>query len=622
MYKRVVGFSFAVLLMSSVKGQEQKNDSIKTQKLDEVVVSDSRFELKRENSGKTIIKIDAEELQHNQGRSIAEIINTKSGIEIAGSRGREGAILGVFARGGRGRQVLVLIDGVRVSDPSSFSQEYDLRLLSAANIESVEILKGAASTLYGTNAATAVINITTKKVSERKVALNVQASGGTNQTSKDQNYNLSQAFNSVLLGGTLKKITYQMGFSNRYSDGLSAIITPQNQEDSYSQINTDVKLGYQFSDNFKIGVYANQTKLNTEYDESFGLIDADYRFLSDQKRAGLTSEYKYRQGSLNLNMAYTNYDSENKSAFPSTFKGENYVVDVYNKLSFNDKLFTIVGLNYIKDQTEFATTKDFSVIDPYANMVYVSDIGFNLNLGTRLNNHSEYGSHFVYNVNPSFAFKTEAGYLKVLTTYATSFITPSLTQLFGNFGANPDLEPEDNRTIEGGLEYAMNDKIRVSAVYFNRNEENFVFYDNITGTYGNASETIDAQGAEIELNWQPNDKIRLSSNYTFTERKGDTAIRLPNHKVNASLGYAFSKKTYASMDYRYTGQRFDTDFNTFSEIALEPFSILDINAEHELLPNKLKFFLGISNVFNAEYTEIIGFTTRGRNIRAGFNMTL
>jgi len=622
MYKRVLSISAAVLLLSSVKGQEQKNDSIKTQILDEVVVSDSRFELKRENSGKTIIKINAEELQHNQGKSLAEIINTKSGIEITGSRGREGAILGVFARGGRGRQVLVLIDGVRVSDPSSFSQEYDLRLLSAANIESVEILKGAASTLYGTNAATAVINITTKKVSEEKVALNVQASRGTNQTSEDQNYNMSQAFNSALLGGTLEKFTYQMGFSNRYSDNLSAIITPLNQEDTYSQINTDVKLGYQFSDDFKIGVYANQTKLNTEYDESFGLFDADYRFLSDQKRAGLTSEYKYGQGSLNLNMAYTNYDSENISAFPSTFEGENYVIDVYNKLSFNDKFFTIIGLNYIKDQTKFTTTKDFNIIDPYANMVYVSDFGFNLNLGARLNNHSEYGSQFVYNVNPSFAFKTEEGYLKVLTTYATSFITPSLTQLFGNFGANADLEPEDNRTIEGGLEYAMSDKLRVSTVYFNRKEENFVFFDNITGTYGNSLETIDAQGAEIELNWQPNDKIRLSSNYTFTERKGDAAIRLPKHKVNASLGYTFSKKTYASIDYKYTGQRFDTDFNTFSDIALEPFSIMDIYTEHELLPNKLKLFLGISNIFNAEYTEIIGFTTRGRNIRVGFNMTL
>ncbi len=622
MNKKILSLGAAVLVSAGLSAQEMQNDSIDIQQLDEVVVSDSRFELKRENSGKTIIKIDAEELQHNQGKSLAEIINTKSGIEITGSRGREGTILGVFARGGRGRQVLVLIDGVRVSDPSSFSQEYDLRLLSTANIESVEILKGASSTLYGTNAATAVISITTKKVSEEKVALNVQASRGTNQTSEDQNYNISQAFNSVLLGGTLEKFTYQIGFSNRYSDNLSAIITPLNQEDTYSQINTDIKLGYQFSDDFKIGVYANQTKLNTEYDESFGLFDADYRFLSDQKRAGLTSEYKYRQGSLNLNMAYTNYDSENKSAFPSTFEGENYVVDVYNKLSFNDKFFTIIGLNYIKDQTKFTTTKDFNIIDPYANMVYVSDFGFNLNMGARLNNHSEYGSHFVYNVNPSFAFKTEKGYLKVLTTYATSFITPSLTQLFGNFGANPDLEPEDNRTIEGGLEYAMSDKLRVSTVYFNRKEENFVFYDNITGTYGNTLETIDAQGAEIELNWQPNDKIQLSSNYTFTERKGDAAIRLPKHKVNASLGYTFSKKTYASIDYKYTGQRFDTDFNTFSDIALEPFSILDIYAEHELLPNKLKLFIGISNVFNAEYTEIIGFTTRGRNIRAGFNMTL
>jgi len=622
MYKRVLGISVAVLLMSSVKGQEQKKDSIKTQILNEVVVSDSRFELKRENSGKTIIKINAEELQHNQGRSLAEIINKKSGIEIAGSRGREGAILGVFARGGRGRQVLVLIDGVRVSDPSSFSQEYDLRLLSAANIESVEILKGAASTLYGTNAATAVISITTKKISERKVSLKVQSSRGTNQTSEDQNYNLSQAFNSVLIGGTLDKFTYQMSFSNRYSDGLSAIITSQNQEDSYTQINTDIKLGYQFSDDFKIAVYANQTKLNTEYDESFGLLDADYRFLSDQMRAGLTSEYKYQQGSLHLNTAYTKYDSENKSAFPSMFEGDNYVVDVYNKLSFNDKLFTIVGLNYIKDQSKFATTKSFYVIDPYTNMVYVSDIGFNLNLGARLNNHSEYGSHFVYNINPSFAIKTEEGYLKILTTYATSFITPSLTQLFGNFGANPDLEPEDNRTIEGGLEYAMNDKFRVSTVYFNRKEENFVFYDNITGTYGNSSETIDAQGAEIELNWQPNDKIRVSSNYTFTERKGDAAIRLPKHKVNASLGYVFSRNTYVSMDYSYTAQRLDTDFNTFSNVALDPFSLLDVYAEHELLPKKLKLFLGVSNVFNAAYTEIIGFTTRGRNIRAGFTITL
>ncbi|MGB5171449.1 MAG: TonB-dependent receptor plug domain-containing protein, partial [Eudoraea sp.] len=127
----------------------QEEGPMEIQELDEVVVSDSRFSLKRENSGKTVIQISQKELAQNQGKTVAEIINTKSGIEINGSRGREGEVLGVFPRGGRGRQVLILIDGVRVSDPSSFSQEYDLRLLNTAAIESIEIIKGAASTLYG-----------------------------------------------------------------------------------------------------------------------------------------------------------------------------------------------------------------------------------------------------------------------------------------------------------------------------------------------------------------------------------------------------------------------------------------------------------------------------------------
>ena len=109
-----------------------------------------------------MIRIGSEELSRNRGRSLPELINTKSGIEISGSRGRAGEVLGAFVRGGRGRQLIVLIDGLRVSDPSSFSQEFDLRLLPLDNIASIEIIKGANSTLYGANAATAVINITTK----------------------------------------------------------------------------------------------------------------------------------------------------------------------------------------------------------------------------------------------------------------------------------------------------------------------------------------------------------------------------------------------------------------------------------------------------------------------------
>jgi len=610
--------------VESIQDKQEQNDSTRVKKLDEVVVSDSRFELKRENSGKTVIKITAEELERNQGRNVTEIINTKSGLEITGSRGREGSVFGVFARGGRGRQVLILIDGIRVSDPSSFSSEYDLRLLSSANIESIEIIKGAASTLYGSNAATAVINITTKKASQKPISATFLSSVGTNQTSDDQNYNLSRSSNSAQLNGTLGKFSYNGNFSNRYADGLSDLITPEDEKDGFSHFSTDLRLGYDFSDRFNLSVYGNQTKTRTDFDESFGFLDAPYQYLSNQERVGVSANYKYGKGALYANAAYSSFYSESKSAFPTIFKGNNYVVDTYNKYNFNDMFYTVLGLNYIADETEFARKEKFEITDPYLNLVYVSRFGLNINAGGRLNNHSEYGSNFVYNLNPSFTFKTDDGYFKVLSSYATSYITPSLTQLFGNFGANPDLEPEDNRTIEGGIEYAKNSKFRASGLYFNRKEENFVFYDLVENRYKNALNTIDAQGVEIELNWNTTDKLALSANYTFTERKGDNAIRIPKHKINTNVAYAFSDRFYASLQYSLTGSRSDTDFNTFpaEDLPLEAFSLVDVYVSHECIQNRLKVFLNVNNILNQNYTEVLGFTTKGRNLMMGFSLNL
>src|SRR5690606_4703625 len=111
-------------------------DETEIQQLDAVVGSDSRFELKRENSGKTIITITSEELQRNQGRSLSELINTKSGIEINGSRSTAGQNLSYLIRGGNNRQVLFLIDGIVVSDPSQIAGDFDLKLVDLANVES------------------------------------------------------------------------------------------------------------------------------------------------------------------------------------------------------------------------------------------------------------------------------------------------------------------------------------------------------------------------------------------------------------------------------------------------------------------------------------------------------
>lgn len=621
MIKRGSLFCILCVLLTTVSAQNQR-DTMELQALDEVVVSDSRFPIKRENSGKTVIRIGLKELENNQGKTVAEIINSKSGIEINSSRGRQGEVLGVFARGGRGRQVLILIDGIRVSDPSSFSQEYDLRLLATSNIESIEIIKGASSTLYGMSAATAVINITSKKVSDKKISGDFQSSIGTNQTSFEQNYNIADFSNTASIAGTLESFTYSLGFSNVYTNGLSSIITEANEEDPFSRYNMDLKLGYAFNDKINLTIYANQTNLNSAYDESFGLIDAPYNFLTKQKRLGLSSKWSYEKGDLNLNGSFTNYKSDNRSAFPSMFEGNNYVVDLFNRYTFDHRIYTILGVNYNLDRAEAEGTQEFSLIDPYANLVYVSPFGININAGLRLNLHSEYGSHLVYNINPSYSFGIDEGYLKFMGSYATSYITPSLSQLFGMFGANPLLEPETNRTAEGGLEYKANDSLRLSALYFNRKEDNFVFFDNTLSQYFNASNTIKVQGFEAELAWTPLKKMNLTANYTFTERKGDSAIRIPKHSFNAALSYSFSTRTYTSLTYSYIGKRLDTDFNTFDDEVLDPFSTFGFYISREVMANKLKFFLNVENVFNTNFTEVIGFTTRGRNLRLGLSLKL
>ncbi|WP_127137835.1 TonB-dependent receptor plug domain-containing protein [Flagellimonas oceanensis] len=610
----------ALLAGKGIFAQNVQQDSLKVQQLEEVVVSDSKFELKRENSGKTVIKITAEEMQRNQGRTVAEIINTKSGVEIAGSRGRDGDVLGVYARGGRGRQVLIIIDGVRVQDPSTFSAEYDLRLLSPNTIESIEIIKGAASTLYGTNAVTAVINITTKKSSKKKIAGNFETSVGTNQAADDQNYNIGSIQNSANVNGTLGKFNYGVDFSNRYKSGLSAAVTPENEEDIFSHFSTNVKLGYQFTESFGIQVYGNQTKFKNEYDAT--MAEAPNLGQNEQQRVGLSSELGYGKGSIHLNAAYTDYESVANDTFgESITEGGNWVLDVYNKYVFGKRFHTILGVNYIKDEAVFAEEVDFTIVDPYANVVYVSDFGLNLNAGARLNNHSEYGNHFVYNVNPSYVFDTENGYVKLMGSYATSYITPNLTQLFGAFGGNPELEPEENATIEGGIEFKLDNTFRISTVYFDRNETNAIGYDANYMSI-NVADEIDANGVEVEATWLPWSTFSVNANYTFTERKGDNAIRIPKHKANVSLWYQFCESTNASLSYAYTGERFDTDFATYSDIALDPFSLLNFSIRHELIPNKLNVFLNADNLLNEDYRELLGFTTRGRNFRVGLNLNL
>ena len=154
-----------VLAFNTMFAQEKKEN---VEQLKEVVVTATKFELEKEKVGKIVYQFTSEDLEKMSGNSVLDVLDNVSSFSIRNVNGAAGQVKSTYIRGGRDRQVLVLIDGVPVSDPSQINTTFDLRLLSLSQVESIEVMNGAASTLYGTGAATGVINIQLKKAAKKK----------------------------------------------------------------------------------------------------------------------------------------------------------------------------------------------------------------------------------------------------------------------------------------------------------------------------------------------------------------------------------------------------------------------------------------------------------------------
>ncbi|MAL22688.1 MAG: TonB-dependent receptor [Xanthomarina sp.] len=637
-------FVFGVLCgMSLFTVAQQQAVSTEVETLEEVVITDSKFYLNRENSGKVITKITSEELEKQQGKSVAEIINATAGIEINGANSQAGQNLNYYVRGGKNRQVLILIDGIAVSDPSQIANDYDLRLLNANQVESIEILKGASSTLYGSGAGTAVINIKLKEASKKAISANFKSTIGTNQSQEDTNYNLNNFQNNVSVNGTLNKLSYLASFGNQYTDGLSSLANGT-ETDVYNAINGNLKLGYRFSEAFKMTVYGSWDKFKADFDDGFASMDSNDLSTTKQQRYGFSPEYTYKKGSLSLNAAYNKVERDIESSYPALYNAESFTADLFNRYTFSKTLYTVLGVQVKQDHMESFTIPfggtdfeqgidpeiaKYTNVDPYANVVYVSAFGLQVNAGARLNNHSEYGNHVVYSLNPSYKKDFNFGYLKGLASYGTAYITPSLYQLFDPLYGNKDLQPEENATFEVGAEIHFNDKATVSVVYFNRKEENFIDFVDLGSwvyQYQNVNENFTASGIEFVADYNITKALKLSANATYTKVDEDLSLRIPELKVNGLLGYQLCESTFMSVSYQFTDSRTDSFYNNISymneEVNLKSYNLLDFYVSHNILNNKMTLFANVTNILNEDYQELYGYSTKGRNVNIGFSLTL
>lgn len=644
MKKQLLIVGALVCSFSSTKVVAQQQEE-KTEDLEEVVVSATKFNIKKENTAKVIYKITQEEIKNNAGKTVLDLLNNVVGVEIRGVNANATELRGTYIRGGRGRQVLVLIDGVPVSDPTGINQEYDLRLLDLDQIESIEVLKGASSTLYGSGAATGVVNIILKKASKNKVSGSFETSVGTNNDANNSNSLFSDLRQNASVNGTLGKLKFLTSFGLTGTEGMSSAksTTDANfEEDTYYSRNGLLKLGYNFTDAFSTDAFLNYDKFDYYYDAGAFSDDAINNGTTEQLRVGVQPRFKYNSGEVYVLASYneSNRTIESYSSFSGTtntfaYEGKSYNVDLVNKYKINNLYQIITGVNYQEHSNKTTSVwgnidddlANFNTIDPYASFVYTSEYGLNVNVGGRLNIHSEYGSNLVYDFNTTYNILREGKTaLKALASYSSAFISPSTYQLFSIYG-NLDLDPETSKTIEAGLELNYDKKLTFEAVYFNRNEEDAIIFESLAvapwGIYANSAETIKTSGVEALVDARPIDMLRVNLGYTYTDKETDVDY-IPTHKFVGSVEVCPLDKLFASVVYRNVGERSASFYNsaTFATetVMLASYSLLDFNANYQFLKDKVTVFGSVTNVLNEDYDDILGYETRGRNFKLGLRL--
>lgn len=597
-------------------------DSLKTTTLQEVVVTGTKFGVPVEKSGKTIHRMSLEDLQRSGGKTAADLLNQVPGVQIDGNFGAPGSNLSYYLRGARNRQTLILIDGVPLNDPSAINAEYDLRYIPVSQIESIEVLKGGLSTLYGTSAAAGVINIKLKEAAE-SFSGSVEATAGSFKTFS-QNLNLS---------GTEGKFSYLVSLGNLSSEGFSSAqdndAAVEFDKDGFKRQNGLLKLGYNFSEKFSLKLHSAYEQFEADYD-AYEFADAANRQEYDQVRLGLIPKFQYSKGEVEGKFFYNINDRKFISSFPSEFTGNNFQGEATHRHHWSEKIQTFAGLNYQDLAFEqkgsiSSDTANFVIFDPYVSLLVALPAGFSFHAGVRLNTHSVYGSQFVYNVNPSMLFNQDGDLrFKVFGSVATSYITPSLYHLYSVYG-NKNLQPEEALNYEAGLAL-LTDKLKFTGTVFSRDETNpidfFSIFDSngnyVRGEYRNFTTERNVQGIELSTDYQISEKLSVSANWTTMDTDVPASFyRIPKTKYGASITYRPVMNLTLDLDYNYTGKRTTFDFMSFSELTLADFNLVDLFVSYDFLKTKLNAFVSVNNVFDEEFIAVYGYTTRGRTVHSG-----
>ena len=608
-----------------------------------IVVTATRTPTPLDRVSASITVLDKATIDRAQDIGATELLLRTPGISMS-RNGGYGTATSLRIRGAESEQTVVVIDGVKLNDPSSTGGGYNFANLLIGDAQRIEVLRGPQSTLWGSQAIGGVVNIVTASP-QAPIEGSFDIEAGSRDTVSAR----------AALGGVSGPLSWRIGGQSFTTEGISAIAPAfgGGERDGYTNRNVAGRAELALGANASIDLRGYYSTGRVEIDGFSG--DApDYSHNREfVGYAGLN--FALLDGRLRNRIAYNYTDTDRDSYSPEleqplSFEaaGKNRRFEYQGIFDLSDRISATFGVE--NERSRFKSrSPSGSLADPLPDFVRgkaeITSVygqltvrpldGLTINGGVRHDDHNRYGGRTLFSAGGIWTLPSGT---TLRASYGEGFKAPSLYQLFSEYG-NVNLDPERAHGWEAGAQQAFfGDMLTIGATYFERTTTGQIIYNGcdvgttdplcvVPGTdtprwgyYLNVARA-EAHGIEADAAFRLGG-LTLDGNYSWTvaeDRSAGTANegnwlpRRPRHLANASLSYDFAFGLTLGSAVRWAGKSYD---NASNATRLDDYTLVDLRAEYRL-SDSLRLFARAENVFDEQYMTAYRYGTLGRSIYAG-----
>ena len=613
-----------IILPTIVAGQTPRD----TVELNPVVVTATRIPTRAGDVPIAVTVLTGAELEERGIRTVADALRSVPAASVV-MTDAYGSVTSLFLRGGQSDYVKVLIDGVPQNAPGGF---YDFANLTTDNVDRIEVVRGPASVLYGSDAVTGVVQIFTRAGHSAPHG-SVAVRGGT----------YSSAGVETSVAGGNDRAGYAVSASRFTSDGVYPLNNQYRNEVVSGRLafrpdeQTDAALSVRYGDalyHFPTD-YRGDTVSNNQHQLARGpSVGFDLRHtFSPRLDGGLTATW-HRD---NYQYAIAPNDSSDHTTFASSSSDWNTRTGLDARVNARLPQQDLITLGVALEReavegTSLATAQSRNDGAIYLQVLTPPERSASLTLGARLEDNERFGSYATYRGGGSVRL---APGIRAVASIGTGFREPSFYETFATpfSHGNPNLKPEHSFSWETGLEYTTPRRgVAARATYFHQRFRDLIQYSFVLigPDYANVADAT-AEGLELGLQGALGAGVSLDASYTYLDpRDGATNLRLqrrPSHSGSLGLGYALGARGAVSLGAVFTGDRDDLDYRPYpaARVTLPPHTRVDASGTYELARPRsswpgVALIARIENLLDARYGDIANFPARRRSLLFGGRM--